>query len=138
MAAIAPGNQLEKASDTANGRAESSLQRVNEVVALAKSTTVDIEAPIKGVGDTANANLESAKMIGELERQSEEIGKIVHLDADTVEQFRMGFLIEVLVLQERNLTPVHRELDDVVVNLADNLARGEDEDSQQGGKGFFG
>jgi methyl-accepting chemotaxis protein len=71
-------NQIEKASDTANGRAESSLQRVNEVVALAKSTTVDIEALIKGVGDTANANLESAKMISELERQSEEIGKIVH------------------------------------------------------------
>jgi methyl-accepting chemotaxis protein len=71
-------NQIEKASDTANGRAEASLRRVNEVVALAKSTTVDIEALIKGVGDTAEANLESAKMIGELERQSEEIGKIVH------------------------------------------------------------
>jgi methyl-accepting chemotaxis protein len=71
-------NQIEKASDNANGRAELSLQRVNEVVALAKTTTADIEALIKGVGDTANANIESAKMIGELERQSEEIGKIVH------------------------------------------------------------
>lgn len=71
-------NQIEKASDIANGLAEGSLQRVNEVVALAKSTTVDIEALIKGVGETANANLESAKMIAELERQSEEIGKIVH------------------------------------------------------------
>ena len=48
------------------------------MVALAKSTTADIEALIKGVGDAANANIESAKMIGELERQSEEIGKIVH------------------------------------------------------------
>jgi len=71
-------NQIEKASDNANGRAEVSLRRVNELQALAKSTTADIEALIKGVGDAAGANLESAKMIGELERQSEEIGKIVH------------------------------------------------------------
>ena len=71
-------NQIEKASDNANGRAEVSLRRVNELQALAKSTTADIEALIKGVGDAADANLESAKMIGELERQSEEIGKIVH------------------------------------------------------------
>ncbi len=71
-------NQIEKASDNANARAEVSVKRVNEVVALAKSTTADIETLIKGVGDAANANLESAKMIGELERQSEEIGNIVH------------------------------------------------------------
>ena len=71
-------NQIEKASDSANARAEVSLRRVNELQGLAKSTTVDLENLIKGVGDAANANLESAKMIGELERQSEEIGKIVH------------------------------------------------------------
>jgi methyl-accepting chemotaxis protein len=71
-------NQIDKASDGANDRAEVSLRRVNELLALAKSTTVDLETLIRGVGDAANANLESAKMIGELERQSEEIGKIVH------------------------------------------------------------
>ena len=71
-------NQIEKASDNANGRAEVSLRRVNELQALAKSTTADLETLIKGVGDAADANIESAKMIGELERQSEEIGKIVH------------------------------------------------------------
>ena len=71
-------NQIEKASDNANARAEGSVRRVNEVVALAKATTLDIETLIKGVGDAADGNLESAKMIGELERQSEEIGKIVH------------------------------------------------------------
>jgi len=70
-------NQIEKASASANDRAEGSLRRVNDVVALAKSTTLDIEALIKGVGETAAANLESAKKIGELERQSEEISKIV-------------------------------------------------------------
>lgn len=71
-------NQIEKASDGANDHAEVSLRKVNELQALAKTTTADLEALIKGVGDAANANIESAKMIGELERQSEEIGKIVH------------------------------------------------------------
>ncbi len=71
-------NQIEKASDNANARAEVSLRRVNELQALAKSITTDLETLIKGVGDAADANIESAKMIGELERQSEEIGKIVH------------------------------------------------------------
>ena len=71
-------NQIEKASDAANARAEVSLKRVNELQALAKSTSADLEILIKGVADAANANIESARMIGELERQSEEIGKIVH------------------------------------------------------------
>jgi len=71
-------NQIEKASDAANDRAEVSLRRVNELQALGKVTTTDLESLIKGVGDAATAYLESARMIGELERQSEEIGKIVH------------------------------------------------------------
>jgi len=70
-------NQIEKASASANERAEVSLRRVNEVVALAKATTVDIEALIRGVADTAGANIESARKIAELELQSEEISKIV-------------------------------------------------------------
>ena len=79
-------NQIEKALDTANGRADASLKRVNELQALSNSTTADIDALSKGVGDAAEANLESAKMIGELERQSEEIGKIVHAVTRIVDQ----------------------------------------------------
>jgi methyl-accepting chemotaxis protein len=71
-------NQIEKASDRANGRAEVSLRRATELQTLAKATTADVEALIKGVGESADANIESAKMIVELEHQSEEIGKIVH------------------------------------------------------------
>jgi methyl-accepting chemotaxis protein len=71
-------NQIEKASAVANSNAEVSRQTVTESQALAKSTTADIETLIQGVADTASANLESAKKISELERQSEEIGKIVH------------------------------------------------------------
>jgi methyl-accepting chemotaxis protein len=71
-------NQIEKAADVSNQRAEQSLQRVMELRSLANATTVDIMALIKGVEDAASANFESAKMIAELERQSDEIGKIVH------------------------------------------------------------
>ena len=71
-------NQIEKASDAANKKAEASLQKINFLSELSATTAVDIENLTKGVNDAGAANLESAKMIVELEKQSEEIGKIVH------------------------------------------------------------
>lgn len=71
-------NQIEKASDAANKKAEVSLQKINVLSELSAATTRDIENLTKGVNDAGAANLESAKMIVELEKQSEEIGKIVH------------------------------------------------------------
>ncbi|MGD0599224.1 MAG: methyl-accepting chemotaxis protein [Terriglobales bacterium] len=71
-------NQIEKASDGANKKAEVSLQKINALSELSGATTRDIENLTKGVNDAGAANLESAKMIVELEKQSEEIGKIVH------------------------------------------------------------
>lgn len=79
-------NQIEKAADVANGRADQSLAKVNDLQALAKATTVDIDELIKGVSNAAQANIESAKMVAELERQSEEIGKIVHAVARIADQ----------------------------------------------------
>ena len=71
-------NQIEKAADKANKKAEFSLQKVTVLRDLSMATTVDIENLIRGVSDAANANVESARMIVDLEKQSEEIGKIVH------------------------------------------------------------
>lgn len=79
-------NQIEKAADVANGRANASLAKVNDLQSLAKATQTDIEGLIKGVTDAAQANIESAKMVAELERQSEEIGKIVHAVARIADQ----------------------------------------------------
>src|ERR1044071_1748318 len=79
-------NQIEKACDTANGRADGALQKVNELQSLAKSVSADIDELIKGVTESAQANIESAKMVAELERQSEEIGKIVHAVARIADQ----------------------------------------------------
>ena len=45
---------------------------------LSNATAADIDSLIKGVSDSAEANVTSAKMIVELEKQSDEIGKIVH------------------------------------------------------------
>src|SRR5581483_807327 len=79
-------NQIEKAADVANGRADAALSKVNDLQTLAKATQVDIEELIKGVTDAAQANIESARMVTELERQSEEIGKIVHAVARIADQ----------------------------------------------------
>jgi len=79
-------NQIEKASDEANKTATLSKDRVNTLQQLAKATTSDIEALISGVAGAAKANFESAKMIVELERLSDEIGKIVHAVARIADQ----------------------------------------------------
>jgi methyl-accepting chemotaxis protein len=79
-------NQIEKASDEANTQAAGSLALVDNLYGLSRSTSVDIKTLIKGVSDAAQANFDSAKMIAELERQSEEIGKIVHAVARIADQ----------------------------------------------------
>src|ERR1051325_596736 len=79
-------NQIEKACDSANGRADGALQKVTELQSLAKTVSADIDELIKGVTESAQANIESAKMVAELERQSEEIGKIVHAVARIADQ----------------------------------------------------
>ena len=79
-------NQIEKACDTANTLALDSLGIVDVLYGLSRSTSGDIETLIKGVSDAAQANFDSAKMIAELERQSEEIGKIVHAVARIADQ----------------------------------------------------
>ena len=79
-------NQIEKAADEANTQAAGSLTLVDNLYGLSRSTSVDIKTLIKGVSDAAQANFDSAKMIAELERQSEEIGKIVHAVARIADQ----------------------------------------------------
>jgi len=79
-------NQIEKASNSANGQAADSLSAVDVLYKLSRSTSHDLANLIKGVSDAAQANFDSAKMIAELERQSEEIGKIVHAVARIADQ----------------------------------------------------
>jgi methyl-accepting chemotaxis protein len=79
-------NQIEKASGAALVRAEAALAKANDLQALAKLTQADVEQLIQGVNEGARANIESAKMVSQLERQSEEIGKIVYTVARIADQ----------------------------------------------------
>jgi methyl-accepting chemotaxis protein len=78
--------QIEKSADAASKRASEGLDRVTSLQQLVRSTSADIDNLLKGVSTAAAANTESAKMIGELERQSQEIGKIVNAVARIADQ----------------------------------------------------
>jgi methyl-accepting chemotaxis protein len=69
--------QIVKASDIAVQRAKESLNKVNRLQELARTTNLDIEQLIRGVNDSADANKKSAELIRELEKYSEQIGDIV-------------------------------------------------------------
>lgn len=70
-------NQVEKASVTADKRAKESLERAEAAKDLIANISSDIELMIKGIKESAETNSESVKLIGELERQSDEVGEIV-------------------------------------------------------------
>lgn len=70
-------NQIDKASVVAEKNAKESLERVDIAKELIENTSNDIELMIKGIKESADTNLESVKLVGELEKQSNEIGEIV-------------------------------------------------------------
>jgi methyl-accepting chemotaxis protein len=79
-------NQIERSAAQATKNADLSMTQVNVLRALVRDTAGDVGRLIDGVGEAAKANLESAKRIGELEKLSEEIGKIVHAVARIADQ----------------------------------------------------
>ena len=70
-------NQIDKASVEAEKKARESLERVDVAKGLLENTSKDIEQMIKGIKESADTNMESVKLVGELEKQSNEIGEIV-------------------------------------------------------------
>ncbi len=79
-------NQIDRSATVANERAETSIKNCKRLQDLIKTTTSEIEGLIAGVQTAAKANIDSAKMIQELERQSDEIGKIVNAVARIADQ----------------------------------------------------
>jgi methyl-accepting chemotaxis protein len=79
-------NEINNAALQATKNADASTRQVNVLQQLVKDTAGDIGRLIDGVANTAKSNLESAKMIGELEKLSDEIGKIVHAVARIADQ----------------------------------------------------
>ena len=69
--------QIKNGAITANQVAGESLERVNGIQKLIRATSEDIDKLIAGVDTAADKNIESAKLIVEMEKQSDEIGAIV-------------------------------------------------------------
>lgn len=70
-------NQVDKASVVADRNAKESLERAELAKDLVVNTSSDLELMIKGIKDSAETNMESVKLVGELEKQSNEVGDIV-------------------------------------------------------------
>ncbi len=79
-------NEIEKAAQQANRNAGATMSQIMALQQMIGAATTDIDTLIDGVTESARANLESARKIGDLERLSDEIGKIVHAVARIADQ----------------------------------------------------
>jgi methyl-accepting chemotaxis protein len=70
-------NQVDKSSVIADRNAKECLDKVNAAKELIENTSNGIELMIKGIKESADTNFESIKLVGELEKQSNEVGDIV-------------------------------------------------------------
>jgi methyl-accepting chemotaxis protein len=69
--------QIEKGSTQITKASEENLKKTNIIKQQIADAVAGIESLIKGVNEAASASLETAKLMAELEKQSEEIGNIV-------------------------------------------------------------
>lgn len=69
--------QISKSSVVADKNAKESLERAEKAKELIVNTAKDIEEMIRGIQASAETNIESIKLVAELENQSNEIGEIV-------------------------------------------------------------
>ena len=74
---LAAIEEINAAATQAVAAAQQSLRKVNAIQQLIGEASTDIESLIEGVSASAKANMESARLVAELERQSAEIGNIV-------------------------------------------------------------
>jgi methyl-accepting chemotaxis protein len=72
--------QLLKAAEINSAAATQSLRKVNNIQELVRSTSGDLEKLIETVSVASESNVESAKMISDLEKQANEIGNVVKTD----------------------------------------------------------
>ncbi|MBW2139381.1 MAG: methyl-accepting chemotaxis protein, partial [Deltaproteobacteria bacterium] len=82
----AAAEALSRASETSSAGAQQSLRRVDLLQKRIQETSADIEKLIVNVRAAAEKNMESAKMIGELEKQADEIGQVVKTVAGIADQ----------------------------------------------------
>jgi len=69
--------QISKSAEVSDERSKIALKKVKNLQDLIRNTAAGIDSLIRGVKNSANANVESTKLIRDLERNSEQIGEIV-------------------------------------------------------------
>ncbi|WP_051434649.1 methyl-accepting chemotaxis protein [Desulfonatronum lacustre] len=82
----AAAEQLNKGAQVASNTAQSAMEKTDTLQELVRLTSSDIESIITNVGLSAERNMESARMISELERQADEIGQVVRTVAGIADQ----------------------------------------------------
>jgi len=82
----AAAEELGRAAESSSTGAQQSLNKVNLLQKLINETASDIEKLVDNVGQAAEKNVESAKMIGDLEQQADEIGQVVKTVAGIADQ----------------------------------------------------
>ncbi len=70
-------DQIAKSAAIADDQSRYALDKCRSLQDLIRMTTADIEGLIRGVNDSAKANMESTKLIRDLEKNSDQIGEIV-------------------------------------------------------------
>lgn len=69
--------QITKSAEIAASNTKVSLQKTKNLKELIKNTAADINGLVQGVKNSSDSNIESTKLIRELEKNSEQIGEIV-------------------------------------------------------------
>jgi len=69
--------QINKAADLGMTNAQIGLEKVADIQQLLRQNTQDVATLIEGVDKAAQANIQSAELVEQLERMSEEVGEIV-------------------------------------------------------------
>lgn len=70
-------NQIEKAAVSADDQAAKSMELSDELQEQVRVTSNDIDLLINGVKEAADTNIESTKLVAQLESQAKEIGNII-------------------------------------------------------------
>jgi len=82
----AVATQLGKAATSNSSAAVTSLKKVDLLQELSRVTTLDLDKIISSIGYAAEKNIESAKVVADLEKQSIEVEKVVKTVAEIADQ----------------------------------------------------
>jgi methyl-accepting chemotaxis protein len=137
---LSVAQNLLKSADTNSAAATQSLRKVNNIQELVRSTVGDIDKLIVTVAVASDRNVESAKMISDLEKQANEIGNVVRTVAGIADQTNLlalnaaieaaragehGRGFAVVADEVRNLAEVAeksaRDISELIVNITKDV-----------------